>query len=102
MQSPDDCQSMADLRQLIDRIDRDLVTALAVRQACIDRAVILKQSEHLPARIPDRVEAVVHKVRSHAEATGLDADLAERLWRDIIEWAIAREEGKMRETDGGA
>jgi len=37
------------------------------------------------------VAEVPAKVGSRAEAAGLDPDLAERLWRKRIDWAIARE-----------
>ncbi|MEZ5887751.1 MAG: chorismate mutase, partial [Paracoccaceae bacterium] len=44
------------------------------------------------ARIDWRVEEVVAKVRARAEAEGLDPDLAETIWRRLIDWSIAREE----------
>jgi len=89
---PENCASMAELRDVIDRLDAALVALLRQRQDCIDRAAILKQSENLPARIPERVREVLDKVRAEATASGLDADLSEALWREMIEWAIAREE----------
>lgn len=91
LRKPEDCGSMAELRQQIDALDRDLVARLALRSRYIDRAVALKQAEGLPANIPARVEEVVTRVRANAEAEGLDADLVERLWRDLIDWSIARE-----------
>ncbi|MEM8958447.1 MAG: chorismate mutase [Pseudomonadota bacterium] len=83
---------MADLRLLIDALDADLVALLRRRQACIDRAAELKPGERLPARIPDRIEDVLTKVRVQSESAGLDPALSEALWRTMIEWAIAREE----------
>lgn len=87
--------TMAELRQEIDQLDRDLVGLLARRAALIDRAVELKQRERLPARIGARVEAVVANVRATAAEAALDPDLAERLWRDLIDWSIAREEARL-------
>ncbi|OSP56529.1 chorismate mutase [Pseudoruegeria sp. SK021] len=98
MQRPDECNSMTELRQLIDQIDADLVAGLARRQACIDRAIQLKPAEALPARIPNRVEEVVAKVRANADRSGLDADLAEQIWRDLIEWSITREDQVLGDT----
>ncbi len=88
---PKQCQSMAELRLQIDRIDADLIALLAERSGYIDRAVDLKKIENLPARTTNRVEEVVQNVRALAQAQGLDPQLAEVLWRDLIEWAIARE-----------
>ncbi|MFC2966483.1 chorismate mutase [Acidimangrovimonas pyrenivorans] len=84
--------SMAELRREIDAHDRGIVAALVRRAAMIDRAAELKPAEGLPARIGPRVEAVVENVRAAAVEGGLDPDLVERLWRELIEWSIAREE----------
>ena len=59
---PEQCHSMRDLRTEIDRFDRQLVEMLVRRAAYIDRAAELKPAEGLPARIPDRVEAVVNVI----------------------------------------
>lgn len=92
MRDPQDCRDMTELRAEIDRLDEALVTLFAERATYIDRAAALKAGNGLPARITPRVEQVVENVRRHAEAKGMDADLAERLWRELMEWAIDHEE----------
>lgn len=92
MPNPASHPAMAPVRAEIDRIDAALVTLLAQRVACIDRAVAIKQAEGLPARIGGRVEEVVGNARAHAAREGLDVALVEALWRQIVEWSIAREE----------
>ena len=82
---------MAELRPEIDALDADLIALLAERMGYIDRAITLKQNENLPARITNRVDQVIGNVRDEATATGFDPDLAEALWRQLIEWSIARE-----------
>jgi isochorismate pyruvate lyase len=92
MRKPQDCATMAELRAEIDRLDGEIVAQLVARAAFIDRAIVLKQGENLPARIETRVEDVVTKVQARAAAQGLDPALAEDLWRRIIDWSITREE----------
>ncbi len=92
MKAPQDCANMAELRVQIDALDRQLVALLAQRATYIDRAAELKPAEGLPARIDERVEDVVAKVRITAQEAGFDPDLAEAIWRRMIEWSIAREE----------
>lgn len=92
MKAPQDCENMAELRVEIDALDRQLVALLAQRATYIDRAAELKPAEGLPARIDERVEDVVAKVRITAQEAGFDPDLAEAIWRRMIEWSIAREE----------
>ncbi|TCO72987.1 chorismate mutase [Rhodovulum euryhalinum] len=92
---PEDCRNMAELRAQIDALDADLVARLAERARYIDRAAELKPAEGLPARIGPRIDDVIRKVRARAGEEGLDPELAERLWRELIEWAIRREEVAM-------
>lgn len=86
---------MPALRQEIDALDGQLMALLARRHALIDRAAQIKTSNGWPARIPERVEQVVANIRDHATAHGLDPDLYDRLWRDLIEAAIAQEERQL-------
>lgn len=95
---PASCAPMAGIRAEIDRLDRDLVALLVKRAALIDRAVAVKARERLPARIDARVEEVVANARAAAAAAGLDPDLAEALWRRIVEWSIAREERALEQA----
>lgn len=92
MKAPSDCHNMAELRAEIDVLDGRIVEMLKRRAGYIDRAAELKPAEGLPARIDARVEEVVARVRRRAEAEGLDPELVEGLWRQMIEWSIAREE----------
>lgn len=96
---PQDCHSMQELRVQIDKLDRQLIELLAKRATYIDRASELKPGEGLPARIPERVEDVVQKVRSNSVEVGMDPDLTERLWRILIDWSIAREENVLGPTE---
>ncbi|SMP30779.1 chorismate mutase [Shimia sagamensis] len=91
MLSPADCPDMPTLRVQIDTLDRELVRLLALRTTYIDRAVQIKTGAGLPANIPARVEDVVAKVKETAVQEGLDTDIAEILWRQLIDWSIARE-----------
>lgn len=92
MREPETCENMAQLRACIDALDAEIVAKLARRAQYIDRAAQLKPGEGLPARITPRVEEVVANVRREASVRGLDADLVETLWRQLIDWSIAREE----------
>jgi len=95
MKTAPDCNSMAEIRVEIDRLDRDLVALLAQRASYIDRAAEIKAEVDMPARIEDRVEEVVRNVRRHALDQGLPPDLIEKFWRRLIDWSIAREESRL-------
>lgn len=84
--------ALASLRKEIDAIDDRLVGLVAERMACVERVVEVKQVTGLPARMDNRVEEVIARVRSKAEQAGAPPDLAELIWRTMIEWIIAFED----------
>ena len=98
MKNPQDCKDMVELREAIDHLDQNLMGLLAKRARFIDRAAELKTENGWPARITDRVEEVAGNARRNAENSGFDPDLAESLWRTMIEWSIAREERVLGRT----
>jgi isochorismate pyruvate lyase len=86
---PEDLQ---DLRVRIDATDEKLVRLLAERQQLIDKVIAVKKREGIAARLPQRVEDVLLHVKDVALAEGVDPALVQHLWRELIEWSIAREE----------
>ncbi len=96
--SPRDCSDMTDVRAGIDALDKTLVALLVERAGYITRGMELKQINGWPARIPARVEEVVQNVRREAETQGLDPELVDQLWRQLIDWSIdLEEEGLSRD-----
>ena len=101
MKTPAQCATMLDIRAEIDRLDAALMAQLAQRAAYIDRAAQIKAEAGLPARIPARVQEVIGNVGRLAAEFGLSPEPYEKMWRDLIEWSIAREEQVLGETDDG-
>ena len=87
---PEACHSMPELRTAIDRLDKQLVAMLARRQAYIERAAVLK-SDRGTVRDTPRVEEVVRNVVAEANRAGLSPEIAEAVWRTLIEASIAHE-----------
>ncbi|SDG57019.1 isochorismate pyruvate lyase [Limimonas halophila] len=92
---PEDCTRMADIREGIDALDEELVALVARRMRYIARAAEIKER---PEDIRDdaRVEDVVAKVRAAAEREGLRPDLAEAVWRTLVETSIQYEAERYR------
>lgn len=83
-------ETMADVRYEIDRIDRLLVQILAERQSFMDAAARIKpKREHV--RDEARIEDVVSKVLAECPKHGLAPEIAEPVWRLLIERCIAYE-----------
>jgi len=88
--APADCQTMLEVRQGVDALDRLLVQVLAERQRYMDAAARIKGERHA-VRDNARVEEVVAKVKAAARDAGLSEQIAEPVWRTLIERCIAYE-----------
>ena len=95
IKAPAECETKDDVRVEIDRIDTALVSLLAERWGYVDRISKLKSTPE-EATVPWRIQQVVDKVRAIAEDKNLPPELAEDIWRRLIEWGIKYEEEKLR------
>ncbi|MFH1804965.1 MAG: chorismate mutase [Pseudomonadota bacterium] len=84
------CETMKDVRANVDRVDRLLVALLAERLNYIEQAARIKPSRDA-VRDEDRIEDVIAKVRAQSRIDGFDPDIAERLWRAMMEDFIDHE-----------
>lgn len=97
---PADCQTMEEVREGIDRLDRELVRLVAERQGYIEAAARIKDEES-EVRLEWRIEDVVSKVLAAADREGLSKRIAEPVWREMIDRCIEHELEcwrRMRET----
>ena len=88
--APLPCPEMADIREAIDTLDRKLVAILAERQKLIAAAGSVKPSRDT-VRDEARIEEVVALVKKEAAKAGLAEEIAEPVWRQLIESSIAYE-----------
>lgn len=87
---PADCQTMAEVRQGVDALDRALVVLLAERQRYMDAAARIKPDRSV-VHDDARIEDVVQKVLAAAGPAGLSPAIAEPVWRTLIDRCIAHE-----------
>ena len=80
---PEDCETLAQVREQIDRLDRDIVALLAERGRYVLAAAPFKRSAD-EVRAPQRVEQVVAKVRQLAAEHGAMPEVVERIYRELI------------------
>ncbi len=81
---------MVDVRKGVDALDRELVRLLVIRQGYMHAAARIKPNRDAVYDAP-RIEDVVAKVLAEAEKQGLSPDIAEPVWRTLIERCIAHE-----------
>ena len=90
--APLPCPEMDDIRRDIDALDKKLVALLAERQKLIEAAGEVKPARDT-VRDEARIEEVIALVKKEAAKVGLAEEIAEPVWRQLIESSIAYEYG---------
>jgi chorismate mutase len=79
---------LSQLRSKINRIDSDLVTALAARMDIVREIGDLKRKNGLPARDNARWQEVVARAKKEAEGKGISSALIEDVFEAIHSAAL--------------
>lgn len=78
-----ECQSIEQVREQIDALDRRIVQLLAERSGYVRQAARFKTDADA-VRAPQRVEQVIAKVRALAAGNGAPVELVEQVYRAMI------------------
>ncbi len=90
MKDPDECANLHEVREEIDIIDREVIDALSKRFQYVIAAARFKTSE-ASVRAPDRFYAMLQQRREWAKESGLNPDVVENLYRDLVNHFIDEE-----------
>lgn len=85
-----ECKNLAEVREHIDRLDRQIVPLLAERAGYVEQAPRFKATKHQVVD-NDRIEQVISKVRHLAIEEGMEPQLAENIYRAMIDAYIVFE-----------
>jgi isochorismate pyruvate lyase len=96
---PEDCKSLAEIRDGMDALDRQIIAILARRVAYVKAAAKFKTSAESVAA-PDRVQKVLDTRREWAEQAGLDGDVVRGLYRDIVAYCVGEERKHWERLQG--
>ncbi|RIH65180.1 isochorismate-pyruvate lyase [Mariniphaga sediminis] len=90
LKKPQDCSSAGDIRDEIDKIDKQIIVLFSERHKYIEEIVRFKQDEEsIEAR--DRKEQVIEQRKEWAENHGLDAEVFKEIYTLLIESNIKHE-----------
>jgi 3-deoxy-7-phosphoheptulonate synthase len=90
------CSSLAEVRASIDALDREIVRLLADRRGLALQAARFKSAAD-GVKDPAREEQVIAHARTLAEAEGIEPDLVETLYRDMIAGFVRVEQASRSE-----
>lgn len=88
--TPDECSNIQEIRSEIDAIDREVINALGKRSAYVKAAAKFKPSV-TTVKAPERFNTMLQQRRIWAESAGLNPDIIEKLYRDLVNYFIDEE-----------
>ena len=83
------------LRDEIDRIDAEILSLLARRQAQVEKVVALKKTCNVQVYHPAREEDLISRLRAQAIKAGMDPDFLEDLYRVILRQSRVKQTRQM-------
>ncbi|PUA30586.1 MAG: isochorismate-pyruvate lyase [Cellvibrio sp. 79] len=93
--SPGACENMADIRAEIDLLDAAIIKLIGQRYQYVQAAAKFKTSE-TAVRAPERFKAMLLQRREWAAAQGLNPDVIEKLYSDLVSYFIQEEMNKWK------
>jgi isochorismate pyruvate lyase len=90
--------SLEEIRAGMDAIDREIVALIARRVEHVRAAAQFKTTSAGVAA-PDRVAAVLKTRREWAEAAGLDGDVIEGLYRELVRYCVSEEHKRWQQLN---
>jgi len=94
-----ECKSLEEVRNNIDKIDNQIVKLIAERGLFVKQASKFKKDSS-DVKAPQRVEAVIKKVRTLAAEYGANPDMIEKIYRVMIEGFINMEMDEFKKSKG--
>lgn len=92
------CKNLEEVRNNIDRIDNQIVKLIAERASFVKQASQFKKDRQ-DVKDPQRVEAVIQKMKTLANEYGADPDMIEKLYREMIAGFIYMEMNEFDNTN---
>lgn len=91
MRLASECTSIEEVREAIDTLDEQIITLLGERYKYVKEIVRFKEPTEESIIARHRFDAVISTRRTLAQENGLDPDLIEKLYRDLLSHFIDEE-----------
>jgi isochorismate pyruvate lyase len=97
MKTPDGCTNVQEIRDAIDALDYEIIALLGKRYEYV-KAVVKFKTDEASVKAPDRIAAMLQKRRAWAEDVGMNPDIIEKLYRDLVNHFIQDEMMRFEKT----
>jgi isochorismate pyruvate lyase len=86
MKRPEDCSSLEEVRNEIDRIDEEIISLLAERLQYVKEVIRYKKPDKTSIIAQERFDKVIAGRRELAKNQGLDGDTIEKVYRILLDY----------------
>jgi isochorismate pyruvate lyase len=100
MKHPNECENMADIRNEIDRIDRQIIGYIGNRYQYVKAAAKFK-TDKTAVKAPERFAAMLLQRRKWAEEEKLSPEVIEKMYKELVNYFIAEELKEWGRKPGG-
>ena len=88
--APGECANLDEIRAGMDALDREIVALISQRVQYVRAAAKFKTSSANVAA-PERVAAVLKTRHDWAKAAGLNGEVVEGIYRDLVSYCVSEE-----------
>lgn len=96
LKSPEECRSTTEIRSCIDEIDHQIVRLIGSRRRYVEAASAFKTDE-AGVRAEERQRKMLVERREWAAKEGVDPELVDELFRNMVQRFIALEMRRFKE-----
>ena len=90
MKKLEDCHNIQDIRDAIDFIDSEIIEKFGARLAYVKAAAQFKKNT-AEVKAKSRFDSMIEQRRVWAENNGLNPDVIEKLYQDLVSYFIEEE-----------
>jgi isochorismate pyruvate lyase len=91
VKNPSDCKSIEEIREHIDQIDHEIMELLGKRFGFVKEVVKYKKPDKDSIIAEKRKNKVLQERRKLAIENGLNPDVIEKIYKELIEYFISEE-----------
>jgi len=91
MKQPDKCENIEEIREAIDNIDKEIIRLIGRRFGYVKEIVKFKNKDRDSIVDKDRYNEVIENRRKLAVENGLNPDLIENIYKNLIDHFINKE-----------
>ncbi|MFW6222828.1 MAG: chorismate mutase, partial [Bacteroidota bacterium] len=91
VKNPSDCRSIEEIREHIDQLDHEIIELLGKRFGFVKEVVKFKKPDKDSIIAEERKNKVLQERRNLAMKNGLNPDIIENIYRELIEYFISEE-----------